>query len=215
MPDCLRTDIRDVLPDWVHGSLDAGAAAAVANHVASCAACTAEAELLRAVRGVLGEPRIDVDRIAAAVVERTAATRTPVRSGGQWRTVLGGLAVAASIALALLLVRENGERAPVGPVASTDTTDTIPSPRIIVAMPDDSMARIDTGGVGQSDTAPGIAPTLPDPEMRLAATEIQVTGGLADLEVDQLEALLQRLDTIEALPQTSPTPLFTPDLEVH
>jgi hypothetical protein len=40
-----------------------------------------------------------------------------------------------------------------------------------------------------------------------------VSGGLSDLEVDQLEALLRRLDAIEALPQTSPAPLLTTDLE--
>ena len=216
MPDCLRTDIRDVLPDWVHGSLDDREAADVAKHVATCAACTAEVELLRAVRSVLTpEPRIDVGRIAAAVVARTGAVRAPAGGRTRWRTVLGGLAVAASIAFGVLLVRGDEEsREPVGAVATTDTTDSIVT-EAVAPPPDDSTPARDTSGAEVPDAAPRLAPVLPQPAMRVAESGIPVSGGLADLEDDQLEALLRRLDAIEALPQTSPAPLFTTDLEVR
>jgi hypothetical protein len=218
MPDCLRTDIRDVLPDWVHGSLDEHEGGEVAKHIATCAACTAEVELLRAVRRVLTpEPRIDVGRIAAAVVEQTARGRAPLRQRRHWPTVLGGLAVAASIAFGLLLVRGGEEGSePVGSIATTDTTDTI-SMQVVTppSVPDDARPARDTSRAGEFGTAPRLAPALPEPEMRVAVSEMAVSGGLSDLEVDQLEALLRRLDGIEALPQTSPAPLLTTDLEVR
>jgi anti-sigma factor RsiW len=46
-------------------------------------------------------------------------------------------------------------------------------------------------------------------EIRTVSTELSVAG-LSDLEEDQLEALLVRLEAIEALPQTSTSPaIFT------
>lgn len=215
MPDCLRTDMRDMLPDWVHGSLDEHESAEVAAHVASCDACTAEVELLRAVRGVLTpEPRIDVGRIAAAVVEQTGTARAPARRRTRWRTVLGGLAVAASVAFGLLLVGGESNVDPAGSVATTETSDTL-ARAIMPPLPDDLTPARDPSGTRMPDAGSRPAPALPQPELRVAESGIPMSGRLADLEDEQLEALLRRLDTIEALPETSPAPLFTTDLEVR
>jgi hypothetical protein len=47
-------------------------------------------------------------------------------------------------------------------------------------------------------------------DIRAANAELPVAGGLSGLEEDQLEALLVRLDAMEALPQTSTAPaIFT------
>ena len=115
MTDCPRTDIRDALPDWVHGSLDDAATADVAEHLSTCATCAAEAQLLRSIRAVMPrEPRIDVQRVAAAVVERTSSPRRSGHRGPGWRTALGGVAVAASVALGVLLIQRD-DRATASP----------------------------------------------------------------------------------------------------
>jgi anti-sigma factor RsiW len=69
MTDCPNGDTRDQLPDYVHERLDAAARARVAAHVATCASCAAEVELLGTARRVLtaAAPRVDIARIVAAL----------------------------------------------------------------------------------------------------------------------------------------------------
>lgn len=68
MTECQNTEIRDQLPDFVHGQLSAPAHAAVAAHVSSCAACASELALLRHIRQALHvAPAVDVARIVATL----------------------------------------------------------------------------------------------------------------------------------------------------
>src|SRR5919108_4818432 len=68
MIDCSNAEIRDRLPDFVHGQLDAEARAEVAAHAAGCSACTAELALLRELRASLRTgATVDVARIVAAL----------------------------------------------------------------------------------------------------------------------------------------------------
>lgn len=215
MTDCTRTDIRDVLPDWVNGSLDEAGAAEVGEHLMTCSACGAEVELLRSVRGVVASaPEIDVPRVAAAVVQRTIPLRAPAHRRTRWPAALGGLAVAASVAIGMLLIqRTDPESGPRQTVAQIRGDDPAPATTDGPVAPDDSTdaerSRADSPAVRQ----PAAAPI--EPAMRLAASEMRVSGGLGDLDVDELEALLRRLDAIEALPQTSPAPTVTTNLEVQ
>ncbi len=162
MTDCPRSDIRDLLPDWVNGSLEHDASADVSEHLTTCAACRDEADLLERLRVVLSpEPAIDVRRVAARVIERTSAREGSVTRGKSWRAVIGGLAIAASFIFGALLIRGEGDPAAVA-------------------------------------------------DIRAANAELSVAGGLSGLEEEQLEALLVRLDAMEALPQTSTAPaIFT------
>ena len=68
MNDCPNGDIRDLLPDLLHGRLDASERARVESHVATCAACSAELGLLRDLRTTMRRvPAIDASAIAAAI----------------------------------------------------------------------------------------------------------------------------------------------------
>ena len=68
MVDCPRDDVRDLLPDLVHDQLEAAARVRVEQHLADCAECAAEVELLRAMRAkAFVTPEVDAERIAAAV----------------------------------------------------------------------------------------------------------------------------------------------------
>jgi predicted anti-sigma-YlaC factor YlaD len=162
MTDCPRSEIRDLLPDWVNGSLDRDAAADVSEHLTTCAVCRDEADLLGRLRVVLSpEPAIDIRRVAERVVERTSTRGGGAARGKSWRAMVGGLAIAASVVFGALLIQ------------SGDDPDAVS-------------------------------------DFRAANAELPVAGGLSGLEEEQLEALLARLDAMEALPQTSTAPaIFT------
>ena len=74
MTDCPNAEIRDLLPDLVHGRLDATARADVERHVRDCDDCAAEVTLLRELRTAFhASPRVDV----AAIVEDAAGSLSP------------------------------------------------------------------------------------------------------------------------------------------
>lgn len=72
MNDCQDVDIREALPDLVHGTLTDAECARVQRHVEVCGDCAAELAIVRAVAAGAGAavpaiPEIDVSRIAAAI----------------------------------------------------------------------------------------------------------------------------------------------------
>ena len=69
MRDCANGEMRDQLPDWVHGRLDADGARRVATHVAHCADCAEEVALLRDLANSMtaSAPRVNVAAIVAAL----------------------------------------------------------------------------------------------------------------------------------------------------
>jgi anti-sigma factor RsiW len=81
MRDCSNVEMRDRLPDLLHGQLSAAREAAVRAHLATCAECRAELALLTLARAASPAPVPDVSRIAGAI----PAYRRPstfVRFGG-------------------------------------------------------------------------------------------------------------------------------------
>src|SRR6185437_3061119 len=105
MTDCPRADMRDLLPDLLHDTLDAALRAEVERHVTTCEACAQELALLRSLRETLSAaPAVDVTRIGGAVhlVRNTA----PVGERGrgvttEWRHDWRRIAAAAILLLAL------------------------------------------------------------------------------------------------------------------
>jgi anti-sigma factor RsiW len=104
MRDCANGELRDQLPDWVHGRLDAARAAEVEAHVASCADCASEVALLREVQAMTRRtaPAVDVARIVAALpkppvrrrAERRWFERTQVRAAAALLLMVGATTVA-------------------------------------------------------------------------------------------------------------------------
>src|ERR1051325_2399277 len=70
--------VTDLLPDLLHGRLDAVARGEVEAHIASCADCRTEFELLGRAKQSMLAPRIDQVRVAAAVPTYFAARRQRV-----------------------------------------------------------------------------------------------------------------------------------------
>ena len=112
MTDCPNGDIRDLLPDLLHGRLGAASRAQVEAHLHECEDCRDELELLRSMRSALRRgPVVNVDRIVAEVpAYRAPIHQRPALSRGVWRT-------AAAITLLAVggtsvVVARSGDRQP-------------------------------------------------------------------------------------------------------
>ena len=75
MTDCPNAEIRDQLPDLLHGRLNGEARARVEAHLRTCADCAAELEMLRALRAASPAPPVDVARIVSALAAPRRARR--------------------------------------------------------------------------------------------------------------------------------------------
>lgn len=212
MNECLSAEMRDALPDVVHGRLDAAKLAEVEAHVASCDACAAELELLRAVvASVPVVPAMDVQRIVAALPvaakqglllhrgngETASESRTPVaRSQSMWSNpflrVAAAVVVVAAGGLSLFVGRDV-----LNPEAQVGGNDR----RVVVA----------SGPVAPPTSATTVAPTAPA-VVESPRASIPVPGpgaGLLMSEVGELSdehlvALLSEMDSIDALPDVEP-----------
>lgn len=113
MDDCVKADVRDLLPDLVHGRLGEGERTVVEAHLTDCVECASEVEVIRRVSAVLAlaTPRIDVSRVAAAVESRVPAgapVSTPAglaavrRFGARRALQLAAVAVIAVMGVSLL-----------------------------------------------------------------------------------------------------------------
>ena len=81
MNDCPNAEIRDQLPDLLHDRLSSSTRAGVMAHVATCADCRDELELLRGVHEALAAraPQVDVDAIVRALPRPSSRQVQPVR----------------------------------------------------------------------------------------------------------------------------------------
>lgn len=103
MNDCPNADVRDLLPDLLHGRLDAATRARVESHVSRCDECRAELDLLRDLRATMRvTPHIDVQAVSAAIPRYQPAAR---RSWVGWRTAAAVTLIVAG-ASSLFVVRQ-------------------------------------------------------------------------------------------------------------
>lgn len=203
--DCPDGEMRDLLPDLVHETLSAGEYERVAAHVATCADCAAEVELIRSARLAFPAPAVDVSQVVAAL------PGSPVGAGASWGGDLGAwwggglggrvLRVAAAIALVaiggLSVVAlwglfdrgAGGAKTPVAAVAPRGAPgpDATPAARQVPVTP---------GGVAVASLS--------------RSYELSFGGGLSDLTDDQLKTLLRQLDALEAALSTEPEVHATP-----
>lgn len=189
MHDCPRGDIRDRLPDLLHGRLDANARADVEQHVSLCTECAAELELLRAMRRMLtASSAVDTTRLAAAVrasearganaagrtdaAGRTSAARRSTGARPRVRRLDWRVAAAAAVLVTGGLTVAVARRTP--------TSITVGRP-ISAA-----------NGGNASTSAPGL----------------MFGGGVSDLSDGDIERLLQDVDSLSALPDVEPAPVL-------
>lgn len=67
MNDCQNVEIREMLPELIHGALPESERARVQEHLDGCADCSAELAIIRAVHASAAAPAVDVARIVASI----------------------------------------------------------------------------------------------------------------------------------------------------
>ncbi|MGH7627120.1 MAG: anti-sigma factor family protein [Gemmatimonadaceae bacterium] len=203
MTDCPRADVRDLLPDLLHDTLDAASRAEVERHVTTCASCAQELELLRSMRAALSDaPAVDVTRIAAAVhaVRNTApVTRRGRRVTTDWRH---DWRVAAAILLVALgaggyALTHAGQGSPIAPAVQVASRSGQPATAGAPLHPDAMH------GAAASVTPPNGAVAAPSAGLMLGA-------GVSDLPTADIRALLDAVNQMDAIPRADPAPVLEP-----
>lgn len=214
MNNCRSAEMREALPDLIHGRLDATRAAEVQAHIASCAACTAELELLRAVAtSAPAAPAMDVARISAvlpplprqAFVLHTGrgepagpAAVTRLRDGNSiwsrpWLRIAAAVVIVVAGGLSLLVGRD------------------VLRPETQLGQPTTSVA----GGASPRPLGPnqdpGAAATIAQPErsrqVAVANTTesgLSLVGEVQELSDEHLATLLNEMDRMDAIPAAEP-----------
>src|SRR5205814_6531194 len=68
MNKCIASDVQEMLPDLLHDAFDDRAKARVEAHLATCASCREDLDVLRMVKSAaIFAPSIDVDRVARQI----------------------------------------------------------------------------------------------------------------------------------------------------
>lgn len=191
MSDCPNVEMREALPELLHGRLDAASAARVREHVALCAECAAELELLGRARRAYEASAQPVD--TAAIVRALPAARAARMLRPRRTSSLGMLQLAAAIVLLLvgaLVVR----------TVSRGGSDNGANPQEMVVQPVDSAPDTASGSPKQ-DEMRSVAVAQP----RVLAMAL---SDLDDLEADEIETMLDALDRIDAAPAAEPDTLI-------
>lgn len=179
MSDCSNIEIREALPELLHGRLDAIKAPKVREHIARCAECAAELELLQRVqRAYAATPAVNTAAIVAALPRRR--TRRAFS--------LGILRAAAAIVLLLaggLIIR-----------AAMSGSENGKSNQVVVT-PQDTPAV-----AAQRDTPVTIHRSTQPRVLAMSLSELD------DLDADEMESLLSALERIDAAPVAEPDTLM-------
>ena len=192
MIDCPQADLRDLLPDLLHGRLAPLRRAAVERHLAACSVCRAELALLGGLRAIM----TDVSPVDVASIARALPTyRAPARSMRSWQIA----AAAAAIALggsALAIARHASS-----PALGVESVRRVATPRADV-----SPVRIASTSGRESTASVGRAIGTTGTSHRVvvgAVHALAVEGATGDLSELELRELLAGIHSLKALPSAS------------
>lgn len=193
MIDCPSGDIRDLLPDLLHGRLDAAERERVEAHVAGCEPCRDELALLRDLRTTMRRaPAMDATAIAAAI----APYRAPVRrSWATWRAA-AAIATIAIGGTSIAIVN----RQPNAPTAATVAQNPVePAVRPAPSAREAPAPATEVPAVAAKDSAPTDDASAPN--VQQSTRELAMgSGTVGDLSDRELTALLNDIETLDALP---------------
>ena len=195
MNKCTELDIQEMLPDLLHGKLDARARARVEAHVASCEECTEELEVLRTVKSAaVFIPPIDVDRVVRQIPPYrmiVPAAQAPARSRVVSWLVAASLAVVVLGGGSLLMIQQKPS-----------------APRVVIN--DGPDQRGATSRLTLSKPVPSVvqkSPVVLEPRPHALA----MATGVDVLSDNNLRQLMNDMDGFDALPTTEPEPVISVD----
>jgi predicted anti-sigma-YlaC factor YlaD len=199
MNDCTDNDIREMLPDLLHGALGARAMERAEAHLASCEECRAELQVLRAVKNAaVFAPTIDVDQVVRRIPPYSKivpAVEVPARSR------LVSWLVAATVAIAFvgvgstLVTRQGATTGPTS-VATTLPSATIPTQSTPVV---------------SKTPASGASPAVAVGTQPLHTHALAVAADVDGLSDGNLVQLMSDMNRFDALPATESDPVIAVD----
>ena len=203
MNDCLNAEMRDLLPELLHDRLAADVRAVVTAHVSDCVDCREELELLRRLQTALlaSTPRVDVAYVVGALPKPPAQIRPLARSSSRrtwsdWRIAAAvTLLVAGGSSVALI---NRG-----GPQQTIIDTTMVAERPVTPAQPVNSATRANVAPSSPAETVVATAPRTGTE----GANGLGMGGHLADLNDDQLKALVDEIQQMKAVPITEPEPV--------
>jgi len=195
MNKCIDTEIQEMLPDLLHGSLDGHERQRVAAHLATCESCREDLDVIRTVKGAaVFAPAIDVDR----VVRQIPPYRMIVPGVEQpTRTRIVSWLVAAAVILAVV----GG-----GSVLISKQLKTTPA-AIATAGPESVKVPIATTTRNDSQaTATNVGSLAPTHPRALA-----LSSDIDNLSDGNLRQLMNDMNQFDVLPAAEPEPVIAVD----
>jgi hypothetical protein len=198
MNKCTDNDIKEMLPDLLHGALGAAAMERAEAHLSSCEECREELQVLRAVKSAaVFAPTIDVDQIVRQIPPyRTIVppVELPARSRLVSWLVAASLAVTVVGVGSMLVARRSATTPP--SVATTLPSATIPPESLAVVS-----KTPDAGALAGAAVA-----TQPSHTHALA-----LAGDVDGLSDGNLVQLMDEMNRFDALPATESDPVISVD----
>ena len=190
MNKCMELEIQEMLPDLLHRSLDAGTTQLVESHLASCASCSEELDVLRTVQAAaVFAPAIDVSAVVRQIPpyrKVVPATQLPARSRMVSWLVAAGLMVVIAGGGSLLMVQ---------PKNSVPAVATV-----------DSQSQAASEGAVAVQSVPGGNVVTP---VANATHTLALNAGVDGLSDGNLQQLMADMNNFDALPNTEPEPIIT------
>lgn len=196
MNKCTDNQIQELLPDLLHGSLDDHVRREVEAHLATCASCREDLDVIRTVKSAaIFAPVIDADRVARQIPPYgmiVPAREQPARSKMVQWLVAAGLLIAVvgggSLVMSKQTPTSTGAAVAVGVGANATK-----SPSIVT----------DTPPVVPVSTTDGAAPSH--------SHALALGSNVDDLSDGNLVQLMNDMDQFDALPAAEPEPVISVD----
>jgi hypothetical protein len=193
-----EADIQEMLPDLLHGKLDADVTAQVEAHIAHCEECAEQLEVLRTVKlAAVFIPAIDVGRVVRQIAPYQAivpAARAPARSPVVSWLVAASLVVVVLGGGSLLMIQKSPTISPVADVAGYKP-------------PAGALTQAD----GRSDVVATPTPNGTTVSPVSTPRTLALASAVDGLSDTNLRQLMDDLNNFDALPATEPGPAISVD----
>ena len=197
MNKCIDTEIQDMLPDLLHGSLNEDARRQVEAHVASCESCQGDLDVIRTVK-------------SAAVFARAIDVDGVVRQIPPYRMIVPGLeqptrtrVVPWLVAAGLLLAVVGG-----GSVVMSKYGTRTPAPAVVDR---GSAVLRQSHATAPRATDTGSSAPVREVMAREHPQALALSADLANLSDGNLVRLMNEMDQFDALPSAEPEPVIAVD----
>ena len=193
MNSCMEIETREMLPDLLHGKLDASERARVEKHVAGCEECREELEVLRTVKAAaIFAPTIDVNRVVGHIAPYTRIApevEAPARSRVVSWLVAASFLVVIAGGGSLLMVQQKDSGASYATATPSQSVGVVPTP-------------VTVQSAGVNDVA-----SVEQPVVHALA----LGAGVETLSDSDLRQLMTDMDGFDALPASEPEPVMNVD----